>query len=70
MPVGVAGGVAAPVGKVFWRFDYLCPRSLRPFVVRVDTPLRSHFAPNFNKRFLAPYRVPYALAFFAFRARA
>src|ERR1700674_955290 len=36
MPVGVAGGVAASIGKVFWRFDDLCPRSLRPFVVRVD----------------------------------
>ena len=36
MPVRVAGGVAASVGKVFWRFDDLCPRSLRPFVVRVD----------------------------------
>src|ERR1700731_2413230 len=36
MPVGGAGRVAAPVGKVFRRFNDLCPRSLRPFVVRVD----------------------------------
>ena len=36
IPVGVAGGVAAPVGKVFWRFDDFYPGSLRPFVVRVD----------------------------------